>query len=148
MAETLYNCKNVISEPKRKVLIKTSFCPLLLVFCGQTLNRQINRLHERALRIACENYESSFEELLSKDGSVTIQRQNLRVLAIEIYKVTKKLYPKFILDLVEEIDTKYHTRSSCKIDINEYDEIKYTKSQITVFIRRKIKTSIIRIAWT
>ena len=30
-------------------------------------------------------------------------------------------------DMVEEINTKYHTRSSCKIDINENDKIKYIK---------------------
>ena len=69
---------NVISEHKRKVLIKSffesqfSYCSLLWMFCGRTRNRRINRLHERALRIAYEDYESSFEQLLSKDGSVMI----------------------------------------------------------------------------
>ena len=35
------------------------------------MHSRINRLHERALRIAYEDYESSFEELLIKDDSVT-----------------------------------------------------------------------------
>ena len=90
----------VISDHKKKVLIKTffesqfSYCPLLWMFCGRTLNRRINRLHERALRIAYEDYESSFEELLIKDDSVTIHQRNLRVLALEMYEVSHKLSPE------------------------------------------------------
>ena len=82
------------------------------MFCGRTLNRQINRLHERALRIAYEDYESSFEQLLSKDGSVMIHQRNLRVLAVEMYKITYKLSHEFMWDMEEEIDTKYYTRYS------------------------------------
>ena len=48
------------------------------MFCDRTLNAKINRLHERALRIAYNDYISSFEDLLVKDGSVTIHEKNLR----------------------------------------------------------------------
>ena len=57
------------------------------MFCGRTLNRRINRFHERELGIAYEDYESSFEDLLSKDGSVMIHQRNLRVLAVEMYNI-------------------------------------------------------------
>ena len=76
---------NIISEKKKKVLLKTffesqfSYCPLLWMFCSRKLNNKINRLHERGLRIAYEDYVSSFEELLIKDGSVTIHQRNLKV---------------------------------------------------------------------
>ena len=43
-------------------------------------------LHERALRIAYDDYNSKFEEILSKDGSSTINRQNILTLAIEMFK--------------------------------------------------------------
>ena len=82
------------------------------MLCGHSLNGGINRLHERALRIAYKGYESRFEELLLKDGFVTIHQHNLKILAIEIYKISHKLPPEFTWYLVEEIDTKYHTRSS------------------------------------
>ena len=49
-----------------------SYCPLLWVFCSRKLNNEINRLHERALRVAYSDYVSSFEELLIKDGTCTI----------------------------------------------------------------------------
>ena len=40
--------------------------------CDRTLNTEINRLHERALWIAYNDDISSFEDLLVKDGSLTI----------------------------------------------------------------------------
>ena len=77
------------------------------MFCGRTANNKINRLHERALRIAYEDFESTFEELLTKDGSVTIHQRNLRALAIEMYKVSNKLSPSFMSDLFIEKNVLY-----------------------------------------
>ena len=88
---------NFMSETKRKVLIQTFFesqfgyCPLIWMFCSRTLNHRINRLHERALRIAYDDYLSDFEELLIKDNTVTIHKRNLRKVAIEMYKILNNL---------------------------------------------------------
>ena len=87
----------------------------------------INILHERALRIAYEDFESSFEEILIKDDSVTIHQRNLRVLAVEMNEISHKLSPEFMWDLVEEINTKYQTRSSYNINIDDNNKIEYTK---------------------
>ena len=94
------------------------------MFCSRKLNNKINRLHERALRIAYADYVSSFEELLIKDGSVTIHQRNLKVLATEMYKIAHGISPKFMHDLVEEIDTKYHTRSSYGVELDEDGNVK------------------------
>ena len=42
---------------------------------------------------------SSFEELLTKDGSVTIHHRNLHVLAIEMFKVINGMAPTFMNDI-------------------------------------------------
>ena len=74
-----------VKHEKRIVMLQTffesqfSYCPLLWMFCSRKLNHKINRLHERALRIAYADYTSSFEDLLIKDGTVTIHQRNLRV---------------------------------------------------------------------
>ena len=74
-------------------------CPLLWMFCGRALDRLINRLHQRALRSAYEDSECSYKELLSTDGSIAVHQRNLRVLAVEMYKLTKKLSPEFMWDI-------------------------------------------------
>ena len=66
------------------------------MFCGRRLDHRINKLHERALRIAYNDYSSDFVELLAKDDTVTIHQRNLRVLAIEIYKMLNDLSPLFM----------------------------------------------------
>ena len=86
------------------------------MLCNRKLNHKINRLHKRALRIAYADYTSSFEDLLKRDGTVTVHHRNLRVLAIEMYKISHDQSPKFMKNLVEEIDTKYCTRSSYNVE--------------------------------
>ena len=62
--------------------------------CNRPLNNKIDRLHERSLRIVYSDKTSDFSELLEKDGSVSIHYQNIRQLAIELFKVSKGLCPE------------------------------------------------------
>ena len=86
------SCK--ISAIGEKVLLMNSFinsqfgyCPLIWSFCTRELNDKINRIHERGLRLVYLDYTSSFKDLLEKDKSVTIHQRNIRLLAIEMFKV-------------------------------------------------------------
>ena len=51
---------------KRHLILKTfiesqfSYCPLVWMFCSRTMNRKINHIHERALRLVYQDYTSSF----------------------------------------------------------------------------------------
>ena len=65
------------------------YCPLVGMYHSRVNNRKINRLHERCLRIIYNDKTSSFESLLEKDGSVSIHKSNLQVLATEIFKVNR-----------------------------------------------------------
>ena len=142
---------NILIVEKRKIPLKTffesqfSYCPLLWMFCSRKLNHRINRLHERALRIAYSDYISSFEELLIRDKSTTIHQKNLRVVAVEMYKITEmykishNMSPIFMEDLVTEIDTKYHTRSSYKVELD--DNCNATCSKKLSYYPKKVNTS-------
>ena len=61
------------------------------MFHGLKTNYKINRLQERALRLIYNDYISSFDELLSKDGTFTIHEQNIHNLAIEMFKALNDL---------------------------------------------------------
>ena len=68
------------------------YCPLTWMFHGCKTNYKINRLKERALRLLTyKDYISSFEELLSKDGTFSIHKENIQNLAIEMFKVLNDL---------------------------------------------------------
>ena len=75
------------------------YCPLAWMFHSRLLENRINKIHERALRIVYNDNESSFAELLKKDGSFTIHERNIQALAIEMYKVINGLSPEIMNDI-------------------------------------------------
>ena len=100
-----------ISLNQRKTLFKAfiqsqfAYCPLVWMFHGRDIENKINRLHERVLRIVYADHDSTFEELLLKDGSVTFHNRNIQLLATELYKSTNGLSPQIMNDLFEKKDT-------------------------------------------
>ena len=84
-----------------KTFIESQFnyFPLLWMCHSRDLNRRINKLHERALKLVYKNEEMTFEELLKMDESFTIHERNLQKLATEMYKVKHDLCPKPFKDL-------------------------------------------------
>ena len=73
---------------KKRIIMNTFFksqfnyCPLVWMCCNRSLNTKINRLHERCLRIVHNDKKSTFNELLVKDGSVSIHHENIQKLAV------------------------------------------------------------------
>ena len=63
------------------------YSPLVWMFDRRVLNRIINHLRERSLRILYKDSISSFHELLQKDHSFTVHHRNIQNLAIEPYKI-------------------------------------------------------------
>ena len=93
----LSRMQSFLSVRKRKIVFKSfiesqfKYCPLTWMFCSRKSNNKINRLHERALRIVYNDFETTYEELLSHDNSFSIHDQNIYRLAAEIYKVANDL---------------------------------------------------------
>ena len=69
---------------KKKILMNSFFnaqfnyCPLILH--SRRNNNIIRNLHERCLRLIYNSKNSSYEELLTKDGSVSIHHRNIQAL--------------------------------------------------------------------
>ena len=68
-----------MSLSKKKILMNSffnsqfSYCPLIWMFHSRIMNNKINRLHERCMRLIYGDKTSSFEELLEKNKSISIQ---------------------------------------------------------------------------
>ena len=110
-----------LSKDKLRILMKSfiesqfNYCPLVWMFHNRTLNNKINRLHERALRLVYrdEIHENmSFQDLLDKDGAVSIHDRNLRKLAIEMFKVKNDLSPLPMQDIFREQINSYDLRNN------------------------------------
>ena len=69
------------------------------MFHNRTINTRINKLHFCALRLVYDDFTATFEKLLTKDGFVTINQQNLQALMIEMFKVINGLAPNFMKEI-------------------------------------------------
>ena len=61
--------------------------------CLNRTYNKITRLHEICLRLICNDKRSSFEDVLEKDNSVSINHKNLQALAIEMFNVHTEIMP-------------------------------------------------------
>lgn len=94
------------------LLSQFNCCELTWMCHNGTNNNKINRLHERCFRLIYSDGKSFCQELLEKDGSVSIHHRNSRVLAIQMYKI----YTGISEELMAEIfslrpETQYSLRN-------------------------------------
>ena len=80
------------------------------MFYDRTLDHRINRVQERALRIAYKDYGSDFGLLLEQTKSVPIRVRNLQLLMTEMYKTKSDLNPLFMKDIYMERNISYNLR--------------------------------------
>ena len=86
----LSRLSNLMSFQQKRLLMKSfveaqfGYCPLAWMFHGREINRKINHIHERSLRIG---YDSSFKDLLKTENSVCIHHRNIQSLTVELFKL-------------------------------------------------------------
>ena len=104
------------TKPLLKAFIKSQFfyAPVVWMFHNRKLNKHINRIHERALRILHQDHNSTFNELLVKYSYFRIHDRNLQNLLIEIFKVKTKLAPEIMNEVFDFIECQYPLRNEMR----------------------------------
>ena len=69
------------------------------MFHSRSNSNKINCLHKRVLRIVYSDFKSSFENLLEKDGTVSIHVKNLQILATQMPKISKNFFVPLMKEL-------------------------------------------------
>ena len=95
------------------IICHFSYCPVVWMFDSQKLNARINRLHERALQVIYRDFDSSFEELLRRDSSATLQQRNLQKLITEIFKIKTGKAPELMKVVFEFTNVSVRNQSKC-----------------------------------
>ena len=89
--------RSFLSAKKRRIIFKSfiesqfKHCLLTWMFYNLKSKNKINRQHERSLRIVNNDYENTYEEILSHNNYFSIHDQNIHCLATETYKVDNDL---------------------------------------------------------
>ena len=92
------------------VMSQVSYCTLIWMFHDRSVNKKLNKIHERALRITYKDSCSSFDDLLKKAESVSIHQRKLKLFATEIFKTQSNLNPSFMKQIFVHRDVPYHLR--------------------------------------
>ena len=83
---------NYLNNSKKKMIFNAllksqfSYCPLVWMFCSRQTNN-INKIHERALRIVLSDHISDFATMLQNMNEITIHHRNIQILMIEPFKI-------------------------------------------------------------
>ena len=87
---------------------------------SRRLNNKIDYIHEKVLKITCQDNTSTFQELLNKDNSVSMHQKNLQVLATEMFKIHRGLSPEI---LRETFMSKISSYNLCRNDTFEKHQV-------------------------
>ena len=85
---------------------------------SRTLNNNVNRLHERCLRLIYNDKHSTFHELLEKDFYVSIHTRSLQFLVTEMYKLAKGISPTIMYEIFRfRTNNRYYLSSQNTFEI-------------------------------
>ena len=137
----LIRLKKFMNFEEKKILINSYFmanfnyCPLVWMLSNASSLKKIENLQKRALRFLCNDYEISYEELLSKSSTSSMNVKRLRALCVELYKTINKLNPDFMRDLFKLRFTNRPVREKYKMNmiIPEFNQVSYGKKSLRTF---------------
>ena len=89
-----------------------SYCPVVWMFCGKTMNTKVNNIQKRALQALYNDFESNFNELLLKGNHFTVHELNKRRLLVEVYRCINKESLSFLSDMFKPVERKYNLRKN------------------------------------
>ena len=92
----------------------------------------MNRLQVQALRLIYNDHISNFKKVLSKDGIFTIHQQNIKNLAIEMFKALNDLSTPDFSEIFQLNESLYGLRSngSQKLCIPNINSARFGKGVI------------------
>ena len=148
----LARLSNYIDPIKSEILMNSfiwsqfNYCPLVWMFHDRASNSKLNRIHERALRLVCNDSESELKKLKKEYGN--IHHHNLQLLMIEIFKTKNNLNPTFMKNIFTERNIQYSLRSEnhlwlpiAKTTTYGTENIQYKGCHLWSSLPREIKDS-------
>ena len=92
-----------------------NYVPLIWISVGKTLIDKICKIHHRLLKVVCNEYNKSYEELLQLNNNVSIHQIHLQYLALEVFKSLMHLNPEFTWSYFNDNPIPYDLRKGTKV---------------------------------
>ena len=96
-------------------------------------NNKLKHLHVRCLRLI-HNYKlSSYEELLEKDGSVSINHKNILSVVIEMFQIKHEQSPEIVKDICAQTTQHCIFRQTRDFRIRSVKSVYHGSESISYF---------------
>ena len=119
---TIYDAINKTHSNNAFVMSQIYLLSLNLVCCNCSSNNKINWLHEQCQCIL--QTIKSWRNFFKNDGSIFIHHQNIRFLAIKMFKVFKGISPQILKEIFQFKDAvPYQLRLQIDLQISLSKEI-------------------------
>ena len=90
----------------------------------------MDNIHEFALSIVYRDFESTLQQLLKQNKSVSIHQRNLQILATEIFKTKNGLNPVIMEDVFNFKNLAYNFRNAETLNRSNVSSVKYGPKQL------------------
>ena len=81
------------------------------------ISNKLNHIHERCLRVICNDKTALFMEPLERDVSVPIHNKNLQILATEMFKVYNNIAPPIFTETLSKLNPNYQLRHTSHFSV-------------------------------
>ena len=103
------------------------------MFCSRRSKNKTNILHERAIRLVYDDYETSFSDWLVIGGSFTVHHTNIQTLLFELHKTKHILSESCLKDLFGVVNGNYNLRSQPYFGVPGINTVLYGANSIRYF---------------
>ena len=134
----LQRLKSPLDYDSRMVIYKSfiisnlNYCPVVWLFTSKSFLWKLENIQQRALRFVLIDYESDYNDLLTKANVPGIKIMTLRQLAREVYKSVTKINREYLNELFLSKQCTYNLRNVSvlerpKVNTTQFG-LKYFKS--------------------
>ena len=85
------------------------------MFAGKTAISKICKIHYRTLQVVYNNFNDSYDALLSVNNDIFIHQKHPRYLAVEVYETLLEIIPKFVWTYILKNPISYDLRKGDKV---------------------------------
>ena len=110
---------------KSFIVSNLSYCKAVWHFCDERRSNKLESLQKRGLRIALDDYESPYENLLEKAKLSSLRDGRVFTMLTEVYKARKGGTPGYIRDMFQENTTPYNLTRKDQLKIEHKRTTKY-----------------------
>ena len=130
LSKNLPNVKDRYCLMESFLLSCFNYCQIVWHFCNKAMSSRIEKLYERGIRFAENDYVTDYSELLKKAGKSTFLLTRLKNIAIFVFNCIEENSPMYLNQIYKLKESRYAMRSDKIIDISRFNTNKYGKMSL------------------